>query len=263
MAILNPWPNIKDNEINDNTTWSSNKINAAFEFIKDQEITIEKTGNVVNFKNCNTDPFIDVLCDINPTQTGSGDPSPDNVRPIPGYSTINVHNGDIVYPDVLGQTVYKGSLNVTTGELIETYKAIDLGDNSLGWYYNSTYNIFMSAVFSDIKKPTSSTIPDWLCEIFKIESASHVYNSSSSYDNCICCLGNGAIAVSAQAYNDVNSFKTAVNGKKFVYELATLAESQITPVTVNSIEGDNSVYHDANGDITVKYKTTIRCLMNQ
>lgn len=33
MAIPNPWPNIKDEEINDNTTWSSAKIKAVIDAI--------------------------------------------------------------------------------------------------------------------------------------------------------------------------------------------------------------------------------------
>lgn len=33
MSIKNPWPNIKDNEVNDNTTWSSAKIKAEIDAI--------------------------------------------------------------------------------------------------------------------------------------------------------------------------------------------------------------------------------------
>lgn len=260
MAIKNPWPNIKDMESNDNTTLSSAMINSGFEFIKDQEVTIEKTGATVEFKNCNTEPFIKVLCDINPTQSGTGDPSPTNPRPINGYSTINVTNDQTVYPVSLGQTVYGGEVDVVGGEVQKTYESVDLG--SLSWSYSSSGNAFFYANLTGIKKATSwADVVNFYCPIYKKVSGNDI---SNGVDFGIASNpSNEQIRISNSNYTDNDQFKTAMSGVYLVYPLATPTTAQITPVTINSVEGNNNLYHDANGNITVKYKTTIRCLMNQ
>ena len=58
--------------------------------------------------------------DIEPVQAGEGDPSPDNVRPISGWTGANITvNGDVMnvaFPAEAG-TVYGGTLDVLNGEL--------------------------------------------------------------------------------------------------------------------------------------------------
>ena len=71
--------------------------------------------------------LISLIVGIDPVQAGSGDPSPDNVRPITGWTGANIHvspatdaaDGDtytITFPSSAG-TVYGGTLDVTTGKL--------------------------------------------------------------------------------------------------------------------------------------------------
>ena len=48
------------------------------------------TGAIVNFTTQRAAPLKSLLVSMSPVQSGSGDPSPDNVRPISGFSTVGV-----------------------------------------------------------------------------------------------------------------------------------------------------------------------------
>lgn len=50
-----------------------------------------------------------------------------------------------------------------------------------------------------------------------------------------------------------SDFKTAMNGAKLVYELATPLTYQLTPQTVTALVGQNYVWADT-GDVTVTVK---------
>ena len=56
------------------------------------QVPVRKTasGNIASFSDGTGDPFLEVKVDINPVQSGSGDPSPSNVRPISGWNGANV-----------------------------------------------------------------------------------------------------------------------------------------------------------------------------
>ena len=67
-------------------------------------ITDTATGAVANFPDGADDiPVADLVVNIEPKQSGSGDPSPDNIRPITGFSGANVYKTrtNLVNQDVL------------------------------------------------------------------------------------------------------------------------------------------------------------------
>lgn len=70
--------------------------------------TQTKSGSAVTFSDCADAPFDDIVCQINAVQTGSGDPSPSNVRPILQMTTETI-------------TTMEGknflSLSITSGEV--------------------------------------------------------------------------------------------------------------------------------------------------
>lgn len=69
---------------------------------------IEKTasGSVASFSDgADGMPMVSVLASIEPKQSGSGDPSPDNVRPISGWDSVNVtRSGKNLLPYGAGRT---------------------------------------------------------------------------------------------------------------------------------------------------------------
>ena len=80
----------------------------------------------VDFQNGQELPLLKCIANIEPVQSGSGTPSPDNVRTISGSTsvTVTVSDGETSTTKTtpLGQTVYGGQLNVLTGELTVTHK---------------------------------------------------------------------------------------------------------------------------------------------
>ena len=56
------------------------------------QVPVRKTasGDIASFSDGTGDPFLEVKVNINPVQSGSGDPSPENVRPISGWSGAKV-----------------------------------------------------------------------------------------------------------------------------------------------------------------------------
>lgn len=86
-------------------------------------------------------------------QLGSGDPSPDNVRPIVGYQI-----------DGIG-TVYGGELNIESGVLTLTYRNADLA--GMAWTTRATGNInkVYSGSLSKSYIAATGLLP-WYCDIY-------------------------------------------------------------------------------------------------
>ena len=97
------------------------------DFLYKQTITYAKVAEIID--GANNLPIQSLLARIVAVQTGSGVPSPDNVRPINGFNTctISVLNSQNVGETTsipLGDTYYGGVLNVITGELTVTHANI-------------------------------------------------------------------------------------------------------------------------------------------
>lgn len=116
-------------------------------------------------------------------QLGSGDPSPDNIRPIVGYEI-----------DGIG-TIYDGDLNIETGVLTVTKQMIApssttrINTNSQGIKY-WIYPVLTVAS----KNSTAATLSDFLSNIFR--------SGSSDVKGCFYVTGNGLTLVSVPLDND-------------------------------------------------------------
>ena len=192
---------------------------------------------------------------INPVQSGSGDPSPSNVRPITGWTGMNVvvsptldAQDGTTYPiswaDEAG-TVYGGTLDVTTGLLTVTMASVDLG--TLSWTYESGT---FTAIVSGMTQPAASVVANLLAPIYKTVSQSFVFSTSKSIS---ATNWRSAVIINDSDYNTAAAFKTAMDGVYIVYELATPVTYQLTPTEVLSILGTNNVWVDTNGDVECTY----------
>ena len=70
-------------------------------------------------------PLFSAVVNIEPVQSGSGDPSPTNIRPISGWTQVNVWVKPTYDTSLtptatipLGRTVYGGTLDVVRGKLV-------------------------------------------------------------------------------------------------------------------------------------------------
>ena len=101
-------------------------------------------------ENC---PVEDLVVDINPVQSGSGDPSPSNVRPITGWTGMNVYR--------TGKNLLKNKIEGRTNNGV-TYTANDdgtitLADTATGASYlaaSMPYNSTNKAKFTFLKAGT-------------------------------------------------------------------------------------------------------------
>ena len=112
---------------------------------------IEETGNPVVCYPVAGYP-LDVTVSWGPTQEGSGEPSPDNVRPIKGRDSVTItrQEDNQVITLTLPETVYGGEVDAVSGEVAETWGLVTLDgaeewtvsgkflDNKTDWYYVSS-----------------------------------------------------------------------------------------------------------------------------
>lgn len=89
------------------------------------------SGPVASFPDgANNIPCPSVLCTINPVQSGSGDPSPSNVRPITGHTELNlVHTGKNLFGGLPLAEAFDGK---TANYTIDTTNKYFTYSNSIG-----------------------------------------------------------------------------------------------------------------------------------
>lgn len=226
------------------------------EYITDLEEKKIVSGSVVNFSDGMDVPVKDLVVGIEPVQSGSGDPSPTNVRPISGWTgvTVTVTDGDSItntytvnWSDEAG-TVYGGSLNVTTGVLTVTYGYVDLGSLNWGYYENSGNSYFAASM------PGAKTYSAKICSKYFYAGVRSASDMGTQADKTIGDNGGVWINVKDSTYTDATTFKTAMDGVQLCYELETPTTYQLTATEVSTLLGYNNIYANT-GDISLTYYT--------
>lgn len=186
-----------------------------------------------------------------------------NICPISGFTEVKVYVSPTtqqadatVYTIDLDGTRYGGTLDVTSGVLTVTHKAVDLG--TLSWTYKTQgyFDGYLASVVNEIKRPSSGS------ELVGIISSQYVENTSNQIYNA---TNDGVIAVrysngdiwvrdTSQGTN-ATTFKTNMSGVTAVYELATPLTVNLTAQEIELLQGANNVWA-SSGDVTVKYATT-------
>jgi hypothetical protein len=210
------------------------------------------SGDIASFEAASA-PLVSCICTINPIQSGSGDPSPSNVRPITGHDDVTITQKDgnntivdtttITFPD----TVYGASLDVGSGVLTITHKYVQVTTVNSPSSTGKTATINVSPMASGYTLETNH----FYCNMLKPS------NYSSATDNHV-HFANASIV----AFYFENTIGTTVaawetflenNPLYLCYQLATPTTTQLTPEQLNSILGDNNFYHDGNGPIDITY----------
>ena len=213
---------------------------------------------------------LEVVSHIQPVQAGSGDPSPDNIRPITGHTVMKLSlSNDAQVQEFtldLGQTVYGGKLNWQTGELsIDYTKLTFTGDEN--WTMASadenpngtTFRLNIGVV---LKNFTSQNSFKSLVTGF----SSHLSQSDKSYltslpQNTFCwsttgtgfriCYGQPNLGTTVEEFKQFLSEQHA-NGTpvEFVCQIENPITVQLTPQEILALTGTNYLYSDT-GDTTV------------
>ena len=188
-------------------------------------------------------PAKSVLVTLEPKQSGSGTPSPSNVRPISGWdevevvvsSTQSADNGT-TYTTDLPQTIYGGTLDVVSGVLTVDRAMVEYDGSESGWAWYSDRPIIRIA---DMAEGNSMDgIANWLPTITDFGS----FGVRFGYGNNIVYLDK--IADTIEEITDLATFKAYLSTHKLVlcYPLATPTTIQCDPQTIQTLIGDNNVW---------------------
>ena len=168
------------------------------------------SGAIASFPDGAAVAAKDITIAIEPVQSGSGDPSPTNVRPISGWTGAKVAN----ISDSEKQPYFAGLLN-------GTYGFVDLG--TLNWILLS--NGFRSEAFYSAK-----FMGQLICT--KYTRAERPNYPLNTWNDKEIGIGNSQalpfILIKDLAYTDAAVFKAAMSGVYLVYELATPTTPIIT-----------------------------------
>ena len=149
----------------------------------------------------------------------------------------------------------------SNGDIKRKYGIVDLG--SLDWSYTESankYNFRSSISLPNAKLPSSNNqYPEALCaKLF-------VNKYTETTDNSITIIWEdstyaGRIWVTARAYNDATTFKTAMSDVYLIYKLITPTTEQTTPFTETEIVGSTEEFIDyevaqSNRDVAIPVGT--------
>lgn len=166
------------------------------------------------------------------------------------------------YVAELGQTVYGGTLDMISGLLTVDRVMVDLG--SFTWVKDATYKRFYTYGLEASIKPASSTSTAFsgISDSLETVSFSAGYTDTTK-DTCIFLSASKYVNIRWLAHeaDTVAQFKTAVTGKKLVYELATPRTYLVSPQDIQLIAGDNNVYANS-GNVSVTYAVDLALYKN-
>lgn len=205
-------------------------------------------------------PLKGLTANIEPVQSGSGDPSPDNVRPITGWTgaTVNVspttdaqdgNTYSITFPTEAG-TVYGGTLDVVNKKLTVDRAIVDLGD--VNWSKTAVSGRFYyRGNINGMAKIASRTMPIMSTQFLTISDGRAFEDcpDKSIYNIDRTPVSIGVIDLE---HSDAVDFKTAVTGVMVVYQLAAPIVYDLTADEVATLLGENNIWADC-GNVTVTY----------
>ena len=238
------------------------------------------SGSIANFTTASATNLLKLSVAIEPVQTGSGDPSPNNVRPISGWSDVNVWIQPTYdtseTPTItvgLNDTRYGGTLDVLSGLLTVDRVKISLAPNIIGtWFDNdisrNTLGFYLQSYDFNYRYPTpgigqaSGTVGLGMFEQYKKASAYandnpyvaqllFVNGSFNRFEARVPKSELGPFSTYAESRTAVINYLTS-NPIVMCYEIATPILVQLSPTTISTLAGTNNVWADA-GDITLWY----------
>jgi hypothetical protein len=155
----------------------------------------------------------------------------------------------------LGQTVYGGTIDMTTGTVTVDRAMVDLG--TLTWERNASLDLFYTNIANAKYVPFGKGNP---CKCSALASAFDLtwYGWSNFPDHAISVGNNYSIGYhntvgKDSAYTDAASFKAAMQGVQLCYELAEPLTVQLTPQTLALLKGSNTLWTDGDA-LTLTYK---------
>lgn len=225
------------------------------------EVTGTASGAIATFADGSDAPMKSCIASTVPKQAGSGTPSPDNVRPISGWESVNVmvsptedEADGTTTPVNLGRTVYGGTLDVVSGVLTVTHALVDLATKT--WTYSSNYSADGRAVY--YSNAQSGAKPS-AANRFENDLVAEKYRADKS--------GQTLEEVGVIGIDPISRFWVSTTAQSVTptgnvaYELATPQTYQLTPTEIQTLLGENNVWADS-GDVEVVYVRDLNITIN-
>ena len=161
------------------------------------------------------------------------------------------YNGT-VYDIDLPQTVYGGTLDVSTGELTIDKAAVDLG--TLTWQTNTSGVFYANGTSLGYLHNDSQAA---IC-------SKYLYNGSGNSSSVVASgpdktvylnlySGLSWVFIKDTTYTDATAFKASLSDVQLVYEVDTPTTLTLTPEQVTTLLGQNNIYADS-GEVSVTYR---------
>lgn len=226
------------------------------------------TGDIVRFYTIKSVPLSFAEVSLSPIQSGSGDPSPTNIRPISGHTGAELNvaaeydaEGKTTYSVTFTDqgTVYGGTFDFVTGVGKITHRMITfdgtqtIGKEPASW--NPNANVFYYELGTDANKgnmPSTKIVPNIIGNMVLPVKYTDLKTTPDNWR--IGFTSDGRYLEWTAPFSsvaDMNSFLTSTP-MQVVFELATPIEYTLTPQQIETLLGENNVWSDA-GEITVKY----------
>ena len=219
----------------------------------------ETSGSVVTCEPI-TGYKLGVTSHITAVQEGTGDPTPDNVRPIVGWDIVTLTHNSQTHTRALPETVYGGTLDWRTGLLtVDRAKYVVTGNEH--WQKNDQSKRWQASVrVEHASAGTSSTgNTDVICT--HAITALHVnyigvwvvpeYNGYLGLRWKVEADKNFADADALKVY--LAEQYAAGTPMEYVSKIATPYTIQLTPQQLVALAGTNTIYSNS-GDTTVTYR---------
>lgn len=178
-----------------------------------------------------------------------------NICPITAYTSgsVKVEDEDehsTTYATTFSPSIYSGVEDLVNGSVTYYMSLLDLG--SLTWSYNST-NHFFQAEIPNVASVTYTEISKAISSHYATGSVASVRDGNTTG---IAVNGTGYVYVHDDRYTDGATFKAAMDGVQFCYELATPSTALVTVsnVPISSVHGYNKI-ESSTGDMEVTYIT--------
>ena len=254
-------------QINENTY----RINDLEAIIAGYTLTDLPTGAIASITDGTALLMPSLKIGIEPVQEGSGNPSPDNIRPISGWTAANI----AVSPTTSAEdgttytiqfrdgdnplTVYGGTLNVTTGELVvdRAYKEFDGTENWTIYVTSEINTVFI--LYSIIPnaniplRPKSSQF-NYNSQAFEIASGrEYTYHLETSGSHRLFMQIPTSVASTNEAFKTWLATQKANDTPVAILVKITPQSIQLTPTQIRTLVGNNNIWADTGNIIEGKY----------
>lgn len=217
------------------------------------------TGNPATFSTNLIQPLQAFEIPFMPVQSGSGDPSPDNVRPISGWPGVTVTaNGQtilVAWESVAG-VVYGGTVDLVTGVMtVDTvnviYDGVTNAVNDVDYGTTADGRIYVLYINRNHLPGSIANEPAWCNQYKWVDghlSTLHTgeFNTYEAYFRFV---------IVDQTLNTVTKYNQYLEEHplQIVYPISTPQTVQLTPVEIKTIIGQNSIATNTAGTNTIKY----------